>query len=193
MIARDRNWLLAFAACALLVAVYPFFADGYQLTVVRDALIFGLFAASLDFFWGRTGILCFGHAAFFGIGGYIMALVTMADGVPARACSVSSARSAARRFWRSSSDTSCSSAASVAAISPSSRWRWASSSSRRDLVEFRHRRRQRPDRHSHDRRRPRGTAARSRAGSRQLCLRRASRRYHRPRALAHQSKPWASC
>lgn len=82
MIARDRNWLLAFATCALLVAVYPLFADGYQLTVVRDALIFGLFAASLDFFWGRTGILCFGHAAFFGIGGYIMALVTMADGVP---------------------------------------------------------------------------------------------------------------
>lgn len=82
MMARDRNWLLVFAACAALAIAYPFFADGYQLTVIRDALIFGLFAASLDFFWGRTGILCFGHAAFFGIGGYVMALVTLNDTVP---------------------------------------------------------------------------------------------------------------
>lgn len=82
MIARDRNWLLVAALCLAVVVVYPFFADGYELTVVRDALIFGLFAASLDFFWGRTGILCFGHAAFFGIGGYIMALVTLNGAVP---------------------------------------------------------------------------------------------------------------
>ena len=67
MIARDRNWLLIFAVCVALAVLYPLFADGYQLTVIRDALIFGLFAASLDFFWGRTGILCFGHAAFFGL------------------------------------------------------------------------------------------------------------------------------
>ena len=82
MIARDRNWLLIFTVCAALAVIYPLFADGYQLTVIRDALIFGLFAASLDFFWGRTGILCFGHAAFFGIGGYIMALVTLNDAIP---------------------------------------------------------------------------------------------------------------
>lgn len=81
MIARDRNWLLVFAICAALAAIYPFIADGYQLTVIRDALIFGLFAASLDFFWGRTGILCFGHAAFFGIGGYVMALITLNDAI----------------------------------------------------------------------------------------------------------------
>ncbi|TGV66780.1 branched-chain amino acid ABC transporter permease, partial [Mesorhizobium sp. M00.F.Ca.ET.158.01.1.1] len=77
-----RNWLLIFAVCVALAVLYPFIADGYQLTVIRDALIFGLFAASLDFFWGRTGILCFGHAAFFGIGGYIMALVTLNDAIP---------------------------------------------------------------------------------------------------------------
>jgi branched-chain amino acid transport system permease protein len=83
MTARNRNWLLVFAAAAALVAIYPVFADGYQLTVVRDAMIFGLFAVSLDFFWGRTGILCFGHAAFFGIGGYAMALITLSGDVPA--------------------------------------------------------------------------------------------------------------
>lgn len=78
----DRNWLLIFVAGAIVLAVYPLFADGYRLTVIRDALIFGLFAASLDFFWGRTGILCFGHAAFFGIGGYAMALVTLDGSFP---------------------------------------------------------------------------------------------------------------
>jgi branched-chain amino acid transport system permease protein len=82
MIARDRNWLLVFFVCVALVAIYPFFADGYRLTVIRDALIFGLFAASLDFFWGRTGILCFGHAAFFGIGGYVMARVMLDVAIP---------------------------------------------------------------------------------------------------------------
>ena len=83
MTARNRNWLIVFAASALLVIVYPFIADGYQLTVARDAMIFGLFAVSLDFFWGRTGILCFGQAAFFGVGGYIMALITLDTSMPA--------------------------------------------------------------------------------------------------------------
>lgn len=82
MTGRDRNWLTLFAAGLVLLIIYPFFADGYQLTVIRDALIFGLFAASLDFFWGRTGILCFGHAAFFGLGGYVMALVTLDGSLP---------------------------------------------------------------------------------------------------------------
>ncbi|TIN66163.1 MAG: branched-chain amino acid ABC transporter permease, partial [Mesorhizobium sp.] len=38
MIARDRNWLLIFATCVALAIIYPFFAGGYQLTVIRDAL-----------------------------------------------------------------------------------------------------------------------------------------------------------
>ena len=82
MKAADRNWLLVFAICLVLLAIYPSIADGYELTVLRDALIFGLFAASLDFFWGRTGILCFGHAAFFGIGGYAMAIATLDASFP---------------------------------------------------------------------------------------------------------------
>jgi len=79
----NRNWLIAFAVGVLLLSAYPGLVDSYMLTVLRDALIFGLFAASLDFFWGRTGILCFGHACFFGLGGYVMAIVSMAEGMPA--------------------------------------------------------------------------------------------------------------
>ncbi|MCP5046821.1 MAG: branched-chain amino acid ABC transporter permease, partial [bacterium] len=39
-------------------------------------LVFGIFAIGLSLVWGYCGILCFGHAVFFGIGAYIMALVT---------------------------------------------------------------------------------------------------------------------
>src|SRR5213594_2700945 len=31
---------------------------------------------SLAFLWGQTGLLCFGHAIFFGVGAYAMALIT---------------------------------------------------------------------------------------------------------------------
>lgn len=73
----NRTWFATFAIGILLLALLPNIVDGYMLGVMRDALIFGLFAASLDFFWGRTGILCFGHACFFGLGGYVMAIVSM--------------------------------------------------------------------------------------------------------------------
>lgn len=79
---RDPSWLIAFAIGLLLLALLPTWVDSYNLTVLRDALIFGLFAASLDFFWGRTGILCFGHSVFFGLGAYIMALVSMTPDIP---------------------------------------------------------------------------------------------------------------
>jgi len=79
---KGHRWLLAFAAGLVILAAFPAFVDTYMLTVLRDALIFGLFAASLDFFWGRTGILCFGHAAFFGLGGYVMAIVSMVPDLP---------------------------------------------------------------------------------------------------------------
>jgi urea transport system permease protein len=46
-------------------------------------LIYILFAISLDLIWGYTGLMSFGHAVLFGLGGYIMALSrTFANGVP---------------------------------------------------------------------------------------------------------------
>jgi urea transport system permease protein len=58
-----------------LLALYPLAADVYSISVLRDTLIFGLFALSLDFLWGKTGLLSFGHAAFFGLGAYGTAIV----------------------------------------------------------------------------------------------------------------------
>src|SRR5262249_29738978 len=69
------------AASALLILVVgigllsvPTWASYYQITVYRDSLLLGLFALSLDFLWGKAGLPSFGHAAFFGLGGYVYAI-----------------------------------------------------------------------------------------------------------------------
>lgn len=62
-------------------AILPLFSSGYALTTYRDILLLGLFALSLDIFWGRTGILSFGHATFFGLGAYGMAIATTKFGL----------------------------------------------------------------------------------------------------------------
>lgn len=73
-------WLLVVAGGAFLLA-YPLWNDAYSVSIMRDVLIFGLFALSLDYFWGKTGILSFGHATFFGLGAYGMAITTVKLGL----------------------------------------------------------------------------------------------------------------
>jgi branched-chain amino acid transport system permease protein len=46
-----------------------------QVTTMTPILYFGLFAMSFDFISGYTGYLSFGHAAFYGIGAYLVILV----------------------------------------------------------------------------------------------------------------------
>jgi branched-chain amino acid transport system permease protein len=72
--------LIALVMLALL-AVLPLVVNGYTLSTYRDILLLGLFALSLDIFWGRTGILSFGHATFFGIGAYGMAISSIRFGI----------------------------------------------------------------------------------------------------------------
>ena len=78
---RDRLWLAAVAVLVAFLVVYAHFTDQYSLWVMRDALNFGLFALSLDYLWGKTGTLSFGHAAFFGLGAYGMAIITIKFGL----------------------------------------------------------------------------------------------------------------
>lgn len=56
--------------------LFPATRDLYLIQEFTQFIIYGIFAMSLSLLWGYTGILCFGHAVFFGIGAYIMALVT---------------------------------------------------------------------------------------------------------------------
>ena len=69
---RLRLFYLAFLA--LLLAM-PLFTGGYGLVLVIDMLIFALFAASLHFIMGPGGIGSFGHALYFGLGAYAVALL----------------------------------------------------------------------------------------------------------------------
>jgi branched-chain amino acid transport system permease protein len=66
----------------ILLAVFPIFVrDPYILNVLIIALIFSILAASWNFISGYTGILTFGHQAFFGIGAYFSALLAMKAGI----------------------------------------------------------------------------------------------------------------
>lgn len=55
---------------------FPLLQDAYLLSQFTIFLIYGIFAMSLSLIWGHVGILCFGHAVFFGLGAYTMALTT---------------------------------------------------------------------------------------------------------------------
>jgi branched-chain amino acid transport system permease protein len=61
------------AALAALPAL-PFMSKFYLL-LAFDALLFGAIAMSLDLLMGYTGLVSFGHAAFFGLGAYASAVL----------------------------------------------------------------------------------------------------------------------
>jgi branched-chain amino acid transport system permease protein len=65
------------AAALVALAVGPWLLARHQLSLLTDLLIFGLFAMSLDLILGYTGMLSFGHAAYFGLGAYASALVLL--------------------------------------------------------------------------------------------------------------------
>ncbi len=66
--------ILGLAALVLALAA-PLLAGPYVLSVLTEALVAVLFAASLHFMMGPGGMPSFGHAAWFGIGAYAAALL----------------------------------------------------------------------------------------------------------------------
>jgi branched-chain amino acid transport system permease protein len=70
------------AAALVVLAVGPWVLARHQLSLLTELLIFGLFAMSLDLIMGYTGLLSFGHAAYFGLGAYASALVLLEFGQP---------------------------------------------------------------------------------------------------------------
>ncbi len=55
---------------------FPLVGDDYLVVELTQYLVYGIFAMGLSLVWGYAGILCFGHAVFFGLGAYVMALAT---------------------------------------------------------------------------------------------------------------------
>jgi branched-chain amino acid transport system permease protein len=74
------GWLGAVALAGAVAA--PFLVGAYVLSILTEAAIAVLFAASLHFLMGPGGIASFGHAAWFGIGAYAAALTTKYLAVP---------------------------------------------------------------------------------------------------------------
>ncbi len=69
-----RSRLLAAAAVAALYAL-PAVLDTLRLRMAIEILYFGLFAVSFNLLFGYAGLLSFGHAATFGVGGYTVGLL----------------------------------------------------------------------------------------------------------------------
>jgi len=75
-------WLSIFLALSLVgLALFPLVGDGYYIRLVTKIMVLGLFAMSLDLLVGYTGLVSFGHAAFFGVGGYIAGALINTMGV----------------------------------------------------------------------------------------------------------------
>jgi len=70
------------AALLLLLAFLPVFGSSFAMVLVTDIIIFCLFAASLHFILGLGGLVSFGHAAYFGGGAYVAALLVSSAGTP---------------------------------------------------------------------------------------------------------------
>ncbi len=59
--------------CLLALALLPLFAEKYYVQLITKMMIMAIFAMSLDLLVGFTGLVSLGHAAFFGVAGYVLA------------------------------------------------------------------------------------------------------------------------
>ena len=72
---RVASWRAAVVLAALAALPALPFMSKYYLLLAFDALLFGAIAMSLDLLIGYTGLVSFGHAAFFGLGSYATAIL----------------------------------------------------------------------------------------------------------------------
>lgn len=70
---------VAIALAAVALIVVPLVATQYVSVLATEILLLGLFALSFNLLFGYTGLLSFGHAAFFAVGGYVTALLLIRD------------------------------------------------------------------------------------------------------------------
>ncbi len=68
------------AGCFLALALWPFVSGSFGVDLVTKIMIYAIFALSLELLVGSTGLVCFGQAAFFGIGAYGALLLSPAAG-----------------------------------------------------------------------------------------------------------------
>jgi branched-chain amino acid transport system permease protein len=71
---RAAPLLLALAALGL--ALMPLIGSPFYLQLVSKIMIMAIFALSLDLLVGYTGLVSLGHSAYFGLAGYVVALLS---------------------------------------------------------------------------------------------------------------------
>jgi branched-chain amino acid transport system permease protein len=64
------------ALCFALLAFFPLVSGSYGIDFVSKIMVYAIFALSLELLVGATGLVCFGQAAFFGIGAYAAVLLS---------------------------------------------------------------------------------------------------------------------
>jgi len=74
-----RARLVLLAGAVVLLALFPLLAEKFYLQLVTRIMVLSIFALSLDLLVGYTGMVSLGHAAYFGIAAYTLALVAPAD------------------------------------------------------------------------------------------------------------------
>jgi len=76
--------LFVLGAFALLT-LFPLGAGSFGIDLITKVMIYAVFALSLELLVGSTGLVCFGQAAFFGLGAYATYWLTPADAAPSLA------------------------------------------------------------------------------------------------------------
>ncbi len=72
---------IAIAVLIVTLLIIPQFASDYHLYIVILAMLFAILTASYDLLTGYTGPLSFCHVAFYGLGAYTSALLTLKTGM----------------------------------------------------------------------------------------------------------------
>ena len=75
----DRSKAAFVAACFAALALLPLLTGSYGVDLVTKIMVYAIFALSLELLVGATGLVCFGQAAFFGIGAYAAVLLSPAS------------------------------------------------------------------------------------------------------------------
>ncbi|PCH67987.1 MAG: branched-chain amino acid ABC transporter permease [Rhodobacteraceae bacterium] len=69
-----KEGAVTLAVAVVLIWLAPLMISTYTLTIL---IIYGMLGFSLGLIWGFGGILCFGQAAFFGLGAYVYAIAAI--------------------------------------------------------------------------------------------------------------------
>ena len=81
--AMNHNQTSKFAFVAVFFVVllaFPMFSGGFGIDLVSKIMIYAIFALSLELLVGGVGLVCFGQAAFFGVGAYAAVLLSPGSG-----------------------------------------------------------------------------------------------------------------